>query len=164
MSKADGYVLAIDQASNVAGVSLWHNGDLVGVTCLTATSTDSMARRLQTQVPQLTSFLDTHLPAGLLIRKILFEGVRSRLVLITVGAFLTCPRIDAKMHQKFTFVESSAWKKYAQKRGATGPFKEIKGVKALKETGWSPPADLRGVINDDVADSILMYLCWSAQV
>lgn len=157
-----GFILSIDQASNAAGVSLWHDGQLKAHTVLRSnSSSDSFARRLQTQVPQLTAFLDAHLPEKLKLTKVLFEGMKARLVLVTIGAFLTCPRLDNKLHAQHSFVESSSWKKWAQQHGATGPFKEIKGVKALKEIGY--PVDKLAIDSDDVADSILIYLTWRAK-
>lgn len=157
-----GWILSIDQASNTAGVSLWRDGHLKAHTVLRSNaSTDSFAKRLQTQVPQLTSFLNAHLPPKIKITKILFEGMKARLVLCTIGAFLTCDRLDTKLHATHSFVESSSWKKWAQSHGATGPFKEIKGVKALRETGY--PVDSLGISSDDTADSILIYLTWRAR-
>ena len=158
-SRTDGWVLSIDQASNFAGVSLWRDGRLFDTTVLNGGGSDVFSRRLCHQVPQLTAFLDRNVARDTKVHKVIFEGVRARLVLITVGAFLTCPRIDAKMHQQFSFVESSSWKKWAQSQGATGPFKEIKGVKSLKETGF--PTDKYPDMTDDIADSIMMYKVWS---
>jgi hypothetical protein len=79
-------------------------------------------------------------------------------VLITAGAFLTCPRINAKLHAKHSFIETSSWKKWAMKNGATQEFKLIKGVPALTQVGF-PVADF-SIVSDDVADSVLMYLTW----
>ena len=157
--KEQGWVLVIDQASNVAGVSLLLNGELRGTTELRSrASTDTFSRRLQTQLPQLTAFLDAHLPHDASVTKIVFEGVRARLVLITVGAFLCCPRINAKMCQRASFIESTSWKKWAQMRGAVGPLKDIKGVKALRESGWDMVK--YPVTSDDIADSLLIYQTW----
>lgn len=88
-----------------------------------------------------------------------FEGVRSRLVLCTVGAFLTVPRIQAVISQTKNFVESTTWKKYAQRNGATGPIADVKGVKALREIGF--PLDRYPIQSDDIADSILIYKAWT---
>lgn len=157
--KEQGWVLVIDQASNQAGVSLWYNGQLKATTVLESKkASDAFSRRIQHQVPQLTAFLDAHLPKEALVYNVIFEGVRARLVLITVGAFLTCPRLHVKLSPKASFVESASWKKWAQRRGATGPIKDIKGVKALREVGF--PVDSYGITSDDVADSILIYLTW----
>ncbi len=154
-----GYVVSIDQASNNAGVSLWYNGDLKAWVLLSSFSPkDPYSYRLQVMVTQLERWLDSQLPEGQVISQIVFEGVRSRLVLCTVGAFLTVPRIQAKLHQQKNFVESTSWKKYAQIRGATGPIKDIKGVKALREIGF--PLDRYQITSDDVADSCLQYLTW----
>lgn len=153
-----GYVLSIDQASKCAGVSLWYNGALQATTTLVAHTDTKYSRRVQQQAEQLNKFLDTQLPATINIEKIVFESVRMKLVIITVGAFLTCPRIDAKMHETASFIPSMSWKKWALDRGATGPFKEIKGVRALKEAGY--PVDEVNPLNDDIADSIMMYQVW----
>lgn len=160
--KESGYVLVIDQASNLAGVSLWHNGDIKAHTVLRSnSSSDSYSRRLQTQVPQLTLFLNKYVPIEFKITKVVFEGMKNRLVLITIGAFLTCDRIDAKLHQRFSFVESSSWKRWAKDHGAQGITKDIKGVKALRETGF--PVEAFKIESEDVADSILIYLTWRSR-
>lgn len=157
--KEAGFVLAIDQASNCAGVSLWFCGELRATTTLNSQSpTDPFARRIQTQLEQLTAFLNTELPPDVQIEKVVFEGVRPRLILATVGAFMCCPRISAKLDESRSFVGSSSWKSWAKMRGATGPFKEIKGVKALQETGWD--FTKYPIESDDIADSILIYSCW----
>jgi hypothetical protein len=157
--KEHGYVLAVDQASNCAGVSLWYNGELQATTTLLSKDKgDPFARRIQTQLDQLTAFLNTHLPRGVDIEKVVFEGVRSRLITAVVGAFMCCPRISAKLSEKANFIESSSWKRWAQTRGATGPFKDIKGVKALREAGWD--FGKHPISSDDVADSILIYLTY----
>lgn len=69
-----------------------------------------------------------------------------------------CPLIQVKLHPKFSFVESRSWKKYAADRGASGPIKDIKGLKALREIGF--PVEQYGIESDDVADSILIYKTW----
>ncbi len=151
--------MSIDPASNLAGVSLWLNGRLTGTTVLKSnSSSDSYSRRLQTQVPQLTAFLASYLSEGECISKVIFEGVRARLVLVSVGAFLTCPYIDAKISPTSSFIESSTWKYYARANGARGDFADIKGVAALKEIGI--PVEELGITSDDIADSILIYLAW----
>lgn len=160
--KEFGYVLSVDQASNLAGVSLWHNGELKATTVLKSRSPDDpFSRRLQTQLPQLTAFLDTHVPKEYQIEKVVFEGVRSRLILAVVGGFLVCPRIHARVSEKANFVESSSWKRYAYLHGATGPVKDIKGVKALRESGFD--VDKYSIESDDIADSCLIYLTWASR-
>lgn len=160
LAKLSGYILSIDQASNIAGASLWYQGALIATTTLVSKSADDpFSRRVQHQVPQLTAFLQKHLKPGHLVETVVFEGVRARLVMLTVGSFLTCPLICAKVSEKHSFVESSSWKKYAKERGATEPFtRDVKGCKALREIGF----DLvkHGITSDDVADSVLIYMCW----
>lgn len=159
LAKEQGYVLSIDQASNAAGVSLWQTGRLIAHTVLKSRkAADPLSVRLQCQVPQLTTFLNQNVPGDGCVTKIIFEGVKARIVMVTVGAFLMSPRIAVKLHQRHTFVESRQWKKFAADRGATGPFKDIKGLRALREIGF--PVDDHGIDSDDVADSILIYLTW----
>ena len=158
-----GWVLSIDQASNQAGVSLWKSGQLVAVTVLKSRSkNDKMSRRLQDQVPQLTAFLDQHLPENETIKTLLFEGVRARLVLITVGAFLTCPRLNASLSARGNFVESRQWKSWARMHGAhSQPFSEIKGVTALREI--RELSEYHWIDQEDIADSVLIYKCWAGR-
>jgi hypothetical protein len=160
LPKEAGYILAIDQASNCAGVSLWHNGSLQAWRTLdSASPKDPFGRRLATQVQQLTEFLAEELPAGEEIKVLLFEGVKSSMVLATVGAFCVCPQLQGcKFNPKHSFISALSWKKWARDHGATGPFKEIKGVKALKETGWE--FETYPIFSDDVADSLMIYQCW----
>lgn len=159
-TKEMGFVLSIDQASNAAGVSLWNNGDLIATTVLKSRSpTDPFSRRVQFQLEQLTDFLNMHLPPNVDIEKVLFEGVKARLVMVVVGAFLCCPRISAKMHESASFIYSTTWKSWARSKGATGPVKDIKGVPALRDIGF--PVDVYHIDSDDIADSILIYLTWS---
>jgi hypothetical protein len=161
--KEQGYVLSIDQASNAAGVSLWFNGSLKATTVLRShSSSDPFSRRVQYQLDQLNDFLSMQIPPEAIITKILFEGVRARLVLVTVGAFLTCPRIHAQISPKHSFVESSSWKSWARLHGASGPHKDIKGVKALREVGFD--VDGHGITSEDISDSVLMYLTWRGRV
>ena len=158
--KENGWILAIDQASNCAGVSLWRNGALVDTTTLLSDSPkDALGKRLSRQVEQLTDWLHGRLGKAE-IKTVLFEGVRSRLVLVTVGAFVCVPQLrHCKVHQRFSFIESTSWKNYARKRGATNPkLGDIKGVPALREIGF--PVDQHRIDSDDIADSILIYLCW----
>jgi hypothetical protein len=150
-------VLSIDQASNKAGVSLWNNAQLLGTTTLLSRArTDTFSKRLQHQIPQLTAFLKDK-PQ---VEHILFEGVRARLVMATVGAFLSCPLLDVKLHEKTSFVGSSTWKKYAKNYGAIGPIRDVKGYPALKQIGF--PVDKYGLTlaDEDICDSILIYMAW----
>lgn len=158
-AKENGWILAIDQASNCAGVSLWSHGQLVATTTLNSDSPkDALGKRLSRQVEQLKDWLDTRLGKAE-IKTLLFEGVRSRLVLVTVGAFVCVPQLrNCKIHQRHSFVESSSWKRWAQKRGATGKLGDIKGVQALREAGFDVEA--HRIDSEDVADSVLIYLCW----
>lgn len=162
LPKEAGYVLSIDPASNTAGVSLWKDGELITTTELKSTSTkDSMGKRLRDQVDQLNTFLDALLPSGVLIKTVVLENVKSKLVMLVIGAYLSSPYIDANISPSKSFVSPSSWKKYAQLRGGKGDFTKIKGVKALKEIGF--PTDKYNITSDDIADSVLIYLTWRTQ-
>lgn len=155
-----GWSLFVDQASNVAGVALAYNGDLRAVETLNAhCSSSPISDRLRILVSELGMFLSKNLPEGDVVRHVVFEGVRSRIVLITCGAFLTCPRITAKISPTANFIESRSWKHLAKRLGATGPIKDVKGIRSLKEI--APDLFNRYKIDsDDAADAILMYLTW----
>jgi hypothetical protein len=152
------WVLSLDQASKKAGAALWKDGVLVGVAALDGGPTAIYSRRLIRLQEELTGFLKLHLGPADKVSTVVFEGVHARLVMITVGAFLCCPLIDAKMHAKFSFIESSGWKKWAQNHGASGPFKDIKGVKALMETGF--PVGAWPTMTEDVADAVMIGMTW----
>jgi hypothetical protein len=92
------------------------------------------------------------------IHTIISEDVRSKLVHLSFGSILTCAYIQAHIKTKGSFISPSAWKSWAKLRGATGDFKAIKGVKALRECGWD--FTKYPVESDDIADSILIYLTW----
>lgn len=156
--KGEGYVLSVDQASNAAGVSLWLNQHLVAHTVLKSKSSkDSFSRRVQAQAKDLCCFLDAHLPQGEVIKTVLFEGVRSRVVLTVIGSILVNERIDSVLNAS-TMISPSSWKKWAQTMGATGPLKDIKGVPALRQVKFD--VDGHGITSEDVSDSILIFLCW----
>lgn len=163
LAKLSGYILSIDQASNAAGCALFKNGALVATTVLVSkSSTDPFSRRVQYQLPQLTAFLDKHLPAGVDVETVIFEAVRARLVLCVVGAFLCCPRISAKMSEKGSFVESSSWKLWARRNGAHSQKpQETKGCIALSETGFD--CAKHGIVSDDIADAIMIFRTWAAR-
>jgi hypothetical protein len=154
--KERGYIISVDPASNKCGISLWKDGVLVDTILLESNSPrDLFSIRLQTITLQLEMFLRGAIPEGKKVSTVVCEGVRSVLVQICIGALLTPPQIEAKITSGESFVHATSWKKWAQNRGATGPLKDIKGVKALADIGIYP-----AITSDDVADSILVYLCW----
>lgn len=161
--KEQGYVLSIDQASNAAGVTLWHNGNLASWVLLSSENErDPFPKRMAAMVEQLQQWLDIVLIDGQQIDTVLFEGVRLRLVTCTVGAFCSPTQLrNCHVKEKSSFIESSSWKSYARKQGATGAVKDIKGVKALSEIGF--PLDQYPIKSDDIADSVLIYLTWASK-
>ncbi len=157
--KEAGLILAVDQASNVAGASLWRNGELIAWRDLTSLSPkDPFGKRLVEQVRQLTQWLDAEIGTEP-IKTVLFEGVKSSMVMSTVGAFVCCPHLQGcKFHPRHSFTSALTWKKWLRDRGAEGPFKEIKGVKPLRELGWD--FDKYPIESEDVADSVHIYRAW----
>lgn len=106
---------------------------------------------------QLDDFLCKYTADGP-IKRVIFEGVKSRIVLITVGAFISCYNLEGNLHATHSFVSPLEWKKWAKDRGATGPTKDVKGILALEEIGWDFKTN--PIFSDDVADSILIFLTW----
>lgn len=156
-TKGSGYALSVDPASNLCGVSLWKDGTLIDTAVLASNNNrDLFSVRLQTIAFQLEQFLAKHLKEDEKVTTVVCEGVRSVLVQICIGALLGVRQIHAPISSSKSFVYATSWKKYAKDRGATGPLKDIKGVKALYEMGWTG----QEVTSDDVADSILLYLTW----
>lgn len=152
--------LVIDQASNQAGVSLWSpDGALIATTLLKSKSSKNpFSKRVTYQLVQLEAFLEEQLEPGETVTHVLFEGVRSKLVLVVVGAFMTCSRLNAGLSPQHSFVPSSTWKSWAKRHGAKAFISDVKGVISLLETGYVVPAHCD--INEDIADSIMMYLAW----
>lgn len=152
------YVLSIDPASNLCGVSLWKNGSYYTSTVLKSrNSRDPFSIRMQTICTDLATFLDLHIKDEK-IETVVSESVRSRLVSLCLGSIIVSPYIVANIKPNETFIVPSQWKAYCKRHGATGPTKDIKGVKALIEIGWDMKK--HPVMSQDEADSILIYLTW----
>lgn len=151
-------VLSIDQASNCAGVSLWEHDKLdtlIATTELKSNSPkDSLPIRLVTQREQLRIFLQKYgqYPPDYVV----CESVKSKMVMVVIGALLSIPEITCKVTAA-DWVPSLSWKKFARDRGATGPFNEIKGMKALRECTYGEVYDFD---SEDIADSVLIYKTW----
>lgn len=162
-AKEHGWILAIDQASNAAGVALFSHGEFVAAATLKShSSKDAFGKRLAFQAEQLADFLHTRMGKAE-IKVLLFEGVRSRIVLCTVGAFCAVPQLqNCRLHPRHSFVESSSWKTFAKKHGAVANDKgEIKGIHALSMIGWD--FDKHPISSDDEADAVLIYKAWCAR-
>lgn len=155
----EAFALSVDPASNMCGVSLWQGKTYIA-SCLLRSRSDKspISQRLREIVSQLGDFLQVHLPEARSVDNVVFEGVRSRMVHLASGAILTSPRLNVKVSPKGSFVEAMSWKYWAKRKGATGPAKDVKGLVALAETGW--PVEILPEPSDDIADSILIYLCW----
>lgn len=154
-TKEQPYVLSVDPASNACGVSLWKDGTFIDSALLSSRSPrDLFSIRLQTIALQLETFLSKNLKDDEKVTVVVCEGVRSVLVQICIGALLCSKYIEAPI-KTGSFIHSTSWKKYAKDRGATGPLKDIKGMKALKEIGWAGRD-----VSDDEADAILIYYTW----
>ena len=154
------WTLFIDQASNAAGVALAKDGQLLACDTICSTrASDVISQRLQDQIPRLTDFLNKYVPQGEYITNVVFEGVRSRIVLLTVGAFLMCPRIKARLSPTGNFVESQSWKRWAKRQGASGPIKDVKGIRSLREVRPDLFSRFK-ILTDDAADAVMIYLTW----
>ncbi len=154
-------VLSMDQSSNLSGVTLWENGVLRGWVLLKSLDPKhSYGRRLVAQVTQLTDWLSTQLQDHEKIDTVLFEQVKATLVITVVGAFCTSPYLQhCRLHPTQTFVAPTSWKSWAKRKGAfSQAFKDIKGVTALRETGFD--VDTHGITSEDVADSCLIFKSW----
>ena len=158
--KTSGWVLFIDQASNAAGCALTKEGKLVATETICSTrASDVISQRLQDQIPRLSDFLNKYVPLGETINHVVFEGVRSRIVLISVGAFLMCPRIKARLSPTGNFVETRTWKSWAKRQGASGPTKDVKGIRSLREIRPGLFERFR-IKTDDEADACMMFFAW----
>ncbi len=162
-AKEAGFVLSIDQASNIAGISLWKDGLFIrGTELKSANKKDSFGARLVKQIDDLDVFLDQILDPNEEIKVVLFEGVRSRLVLCTVGAFCCSKWLqNCKVNPRHNFIESSRWKRYCKARGVERDpeVDTIKGLHALRQLGWD--FDSYPIESNDIADSVIMYKAWA---
>lgn len=149
-----GDVLSLDPGTAVSGVSLWRDGSLVATAALKSPNgyTSTVSGRLKGIVHQLNLLLDAH---DAKVHIVICENPPHTLLKAVIGAMLVSPRVDSMFSDAHT-VAVMSWKAWARARGAGGPFKDIKGVKALKATGFPVPQG----IGDDEADSILVYLAY----
>lgn len=158
--------MCIDPASNQCGITLWEYSSeeyrlVASRTLNSLSSKQPFSQRLLTIRSQLDSFLEENgFSEENPITFVVCEGVRSRLVQLSLGAFLALPAVCVRLHPKHNFVEATSWKALARSRGASGPLKDIKGKKALKEIGWSSDIEIS---SDDEADSVLIFLTWEAR-
>lgn len=152
------FVLSIDQASNCAGVSLWGHDEqdtLIAFTeLLSNSSKDPLPVRLVTQREQLRAFLQFY--SEYPVDHVVCESVKSKMVMVVIGALLAIPEIKCKVTPA-DWVPSLSWKKWARDRGASGPFHDIKGMKALRECTYG---ETYLFDSDDIADSVLIYKTW----
>lgn len=158
LAKEAGFILSIDQASNAAGAALFKDGVLYGSSTLYSNhKSDPIGARLVAIVDSMDCWLDKlEIPRGK-IKTVLFEGVKSSLVLCTIGAFLTSPHIRHVKISTKNFIGSSRWKKWARDHGAKAEkFADIKGIVSLRETGLN-----LSVKTDDEADAVMQYKAWA---
>jgi hypothetical protein len=156
-SKENGFILAVDPASNNCGVSLWKDGAFCASRLLQSHHyTDPFSVRMQTILNGLESFLIVEMPPEAKVHTIITEGVRSRMLQTCIGSLIVSKYIYADLSPKTSFVEPQQWKSWAKKHGAN--CDPIKGIPALRGVGW----DMKKfpVTSDDEADSILLYLTW----
>ena len=149
-----GDVLSLDPGTAVSGVALWRDGSLVATSALKSPNgyTATVSERLKEIVGQLDTFLTAH---DAWVQIVICENPPHTLLKAVIGAVLVSPRVNSMFSDGHT-VAVMTWKSWARAHGAGGPFKDIKGVKALKATGFPVPPG----IGDDEADSILVYLAY----
>lgn len=160
--------MCIDPASNECGVTLWYLNPekaqyeiLASKTLSSLSSKQPYSQRLLTIRNQLGSFLEENgFSEESPISFVVCEGVRSRLVQVSLGAFLALSSICVRLHPQHSFIEATSWKAFARSKGATGPLKDIKGLKALEEIGWKSDVEIK---TDDEADSVLIFLTWETR-
>lgn len=151
MAKDGRLTLSVDSGSNHMGLSLWDGIEFLrSGTVHAGKPTDPYSKRMKDIRAGFNAWLAEDGP----ITTVVSENIRLQLITIplgivflhasTVAPFKTCHAISP-----------SSWKKWAQLHGATGKFKDIKGLKALSEVGWPHPCH-----SDDEADSILIALCY----
>lgn len=150
ISKGD--VLSLDPGTNLCGVALWRNGRLVASRVLKSYNTlDNVSDRLRAIADQLNDFLNLYEAH---VTCIITENPPDTLLRAAIGIILISPRVHTYFSDRFT-LGVMEWKKWAANNGATGPFKDIKGVRALGETGFAPLPE-----TDDEADAIMVYLAY----
>ena len=152
------YTLAIDPASRLCGVSLFHGDSYIASICLTSSFKTWSARASQMR-SQLKDFVLEHLPQNAVITRAVIELIPKIVdpsVQLIAGAIIADPAFQINPTRKF-FVSPSSWKAFARRKGCT--MKDPKGVQALTEAGLQPSGNLE-IKSEDIADSMLLYYYW----
>lgn len=153
-----GDVLSVDPGTNACGVALWRQGVFIDSRTLISEGGGAInvSDRLRRISSQLKDFLDKYCAD---VEVVLSENPDHTLLKAMIGAILITQGVNSYFNDKHT-VMPMEWKSWAKQRGASHPdgFKKIKGIAALKSTGFQPlPA------TDDEADAIMVYLSYKAK-
>ncbi len=141
-------ILAIDPASNKAGVALYYN-EIIRSALLTGYG--NWTQRITQQRQQLELFLNHYLPEDEIINHLVVEnivGFRNSKLSYSVGALCSLPCIQSDLN----LMSPSCWKKVVKKCGGG---KTSKGFSALRYVRPAYPQ-----VSDDEADAILMLLAY----
>lgn len=146
------YTLSVDPASILCGVALWKDRKFVDSRLLKADEKILFSLRMQSICNQLTDFLNVY---DAIVSEIVTEHNTDRFSLnACIGSLLVSPRVVAPFYSH-NYVPQMSWKAWAQRRGAPGSCKYIKGVKALSATGFPHVPQ-----SDDEADAIMIGLTY----
>ena len=141
-------ILAIDPASNKAGVALYYN-EIIRSALLTGYG--NWTQRITQQRQQLELFLNHYLPEDEIINHLVVEnivGFRNSKLSYSVGALCSLPCTQSDLN----LMSPSCWKKVVKKCGGG---KTSKGFSALRYVRPAYPQ-----VSDDEADAILMLLAY----
>jgi hypothetical protein len=141
-------ILAIDPASNKAGVALYYN-EILRSALLTGYG--NWTQRITQQRQQLELFLNHYLPENEIINHLVVEnvsGFRNSKLSYSVGALCSLPCIQSDLN----LVSPAVWKRIVRKYGGG---KSTKGFLALQCVRPAYPQ-----VSDDEADAILMLLAY----
>jgi hypothetical protein len=141
-------IIAIDPASNKAGVALYYN-EMIRSALLTGYG--NWTQRITQQRQQLELFLNHYLPENEIINHLVVEnvvGFRNSKLSYSVGALCSLPCIQSELN----LMAPSCWKKIVKKCGGG---KIQKGFAALRYVRPAYPQ-----VSDDEADAILMLLAY----
>lgn len=141
-------ILAIDPASNKAGVALYYN-EIIRSALLTGYG--NWSQRITQQRQQLELFLNHYLPEEEIIDHLVVENVgkfHNAKLNYSVGALCSLPNIQSDLN----LISPATWKSVVRKCGGG---KSSKGFTALRYVRPAYPQ-----VSDDEADAILILLAY----
>jgi hypothetical protein len=155
-STKDVYTISVDPASRLCGVSLWCNKEYIAAQSLESSLKTWSARAAHLRV-QARKFVTDNLKGDAIVTRAVCElvpKIAEPSIQMICGSILSDAIFNLDLSRKF-LVSPSSWKAWARRNGCTS--KDPKGVPALVETAF---AEKHVIKSDDVADSIMIFLCW----